>query len=75
LTLTASLARDWFQWDTGAVLTNLVASAIWVPLTYMVALRHLHCVERGCYRPATVPIKGTTGKACKKHAALKGHTH
>jgi hypothetical protein len=69
------LFSDWFGWDSGAVLTNLVASVIWVPLTYFFALRHLHCVEKGCFRPATVPISGTVHKHCKKHATICGTVH
>ena len=69
------IVHDWFGWPDGAVLTNLVASAIWVIPTYLLALRHLHCVEKGCYRPATVPVPGTVHKVCKRHARERGHTH
>lgn len=75
MNMTASLVHDWLGWDDGAVLTNLIASAVWVPLTYLVALRHLHCIERGCYRPGTVPVKGTPHKVCRKHAIEQGHVH
>ncbi len=71
----ASLLSDWFGWDSGSVLTNLVASAIWVTPVYLLALRHLHCVERGCLRPATVPVPNTVHKRCKKHATATGVTH
>jgi hypothetical protein len=64
-----------FDWPTGSVLTNLIASAIWVIPTYMLALRHLHCIERGCYRPATVPVKNTPHKRCKRHATVHGDVH
>lgn len=73
--MTAALLEDWFGWPLGAVLTNLVASAIWVIPTYLLALRHLHCVERGCFRPATVPVPGTVHKRCKRHATATGVTH
>ncbi len=70
-----SVLRDWFGWDGGSVLTNLIASALWVAPVYLIALRHLHCVERGCYRPATVPVPGSVHKCCKKHATAHGYTH
>jgi len=70
-----SYLHDWFGVPDGAVLTNLIASALWVPLTYIFALRHLHCVEKKCYRPGTVPIPGTVHKKCKVHAQQSGHTH
>lgn len=74
-TSSVTVLHDWFGWDSGAVLTNLIASALWVPIAWILALRHLHCVERGCYRPATVPVPNTVHKVCKKHAEIKGHTH
>lgn len=33
------------------------------------------CHEPLCIRPGHVPVKGTTKKACKKHAERDGHTH
>ncbi len=69
----ASVFSDWFGWDAGAVLTNLVASAVWVPLTALWVHRHIRCVE--CHRIGTVPVPGTVHKVCKKHALEQGHTH
>lgn len=73
--LIATFLRDWFGFPDGSVLTNLVAAAVWVAPTYLLALRHLHCCERGCFRPGTVKIAGTVHKKCKKHARASGHTH
>jgi hypothetical protein len=70
-----ALIHEWFGWPNGAVLTNLIASAVWVPITYVSLLRHLHCHEKGCIRPATVPIPGTVHKHCRKHALEQGHVH
>lgn len=71
--MTGSLLHDWFGWDGGAVLTNLIASALWVPLTALWVHRHLKC--RDCLRPGTVPVPGSVHKVCKKHALEHGHTH
>jgi len=65
----------WFDWPQGSVLTNLIASVVWVPLTYMAMLRKLHCSQKGCIRIGTVPVPGTVHKVCKKHAKEQGHTH
>ncbi len=65
----------WFDFPGGGVLQNIIASAVWVPVTYLALLRHLHCVERGCFRPATVPVSGTVHKRCKKHAGKCGDVH
>lgn len=73
--IAASLLQQWFGWPDGSVLTNLIASALWVPLGYVTLLRHLHCVEKGCFRPATVPVEGSVHKQCKKHATKHGNTH
>ncbi len=69
----ASLLHDWFGWDSGSVLTNLIASAIWVIPTGVYAHRHFRCLY--CIRPTTVPIQGTPHKSCKKHALEHGHVH
>jgi hypothetical protein len=71
--MTASVLNDWFNWRTGAVMTNLYASALWVPLTALWLHRHFKC--RDCWRPATVPVPGTVRKVCRKHALEQGHTH
>lgn len=69
----ASVLHDWFGWDAGAVLTNLIASAIWVAPGALWLHSHLKC--RDCWRPASVPVKGTHHKVCKVHAIKHGHTH
>lgn len=69
----AGLLHDWFAWPDGAVLTNLVASAIGIVLGYLVALRHLKC--RDCWRPGRVPVSGQVHHVCKKHAIEQGHAH
>lgn len=69
------ILTSWFAFPDGGIWSNLVASALWVPVTYVSLLRHLHCRESGCFRPGTVPVKGTPHKVCKKHAGQGGHTH
>jgi hypothetical protein len=69
------ILQGWFGLPNGAVYSNLVAAIIWVPVAWIAALRHLHCIEKGCYRPATVPVPGTVHKICKKHAPKLGVTH
>ena len=71
--IVASLIHDWFGWDAGSVLTNLVASMIWVIPTAIWAHRVFRC--HYCWRPARVPIKGTPHHSCRKHAIEKGHVH
>ena len=71
--MTASLLHGWFGWPDGAVLTNLIASALWVPLTFVLTLRHFRCQH--CWRPARVPVSGTHYHVCKKHAIEHGHVH
>lgn len=65
--------HDWFGWANGSVLTNLIASALWVPLTGLWLHRHLKC--RDCWRPGVVPVPGEIHKVCKHHAIEHGHTH
>lgn len=69
------LIQSWFSFPDGGIWSNLVASALWVPITYLGILRHLHCKEKGCFRHGVVPVEGTVHKVCKKHAVEAGHTH
>lgn len=71
--LTAGFLFDWFGFPLGVVLTNLIASAIWV-LPGAVWL-HSHFKCKDCSRPGVVPVKGTHFKACHKHAEEQGHVH
>jgi len=67
------MLHDWFGWPDGAVLTNLIASALTVVPTVFLTLRHFRCLH--CWRPARVPVSGTPHHVCKKHAAEHGHAH
>ena len=69
-----ALWHAWFDLKNGAVLTNLVASAICLVSGYLVALRHFRCVY--CRRrPGRVPVKGTVHHACRRCALERGHSH
>lgn len=69
----ASVLRDWFGFDAGSVLTNLIASAIWVIPGAVYVHAHVKC--RDCWRPAHVPVIGTPHRVCRKHADEGGHVH
>lgn len=54
----ASVLRDWFGWDGGAVLTNLVASALWFVPGFLFGLHHakkLHVKLDRLHRHLGVP--------------------
>lgn len=40
------IAHDWFSWPDGAVLTNLVASAIWVGFATWRIFKKLNVIHR-----------------------------